>query len=80
MCYNCQQKGHFANKCPNPKKANSDATDNMNMFVGVTFTDGPMDSEPTNGEPEADTMEEYVGSVSKVGHSEEWLLNLGAPI
>ena len=79
-CYNCQQKGHFANKCPNPKKAKSNATDNMNMFVGVvTFTDGPpTDSKPTNVEPEADTTEEYVGSSSKVGHSEEWLLDLGA--
>ena len=76
-CYNCQQKGHFTNKCPNPKKAKSNATDDMNMFVGVTFTDGPTDNKPTNVEPEADTTEEYVGSVSKVGHSEEWLLDSG---
>ena len=77
-CYNSQQKGHFANKCPNPKKAKSDATDDMNMCVRVTFTDGPTDSKPTNIEPEADTMEEYVGLASKVGHSEEWLLDSGA--
>ena len=50
----------------------------MNLFVGITFTDGPMESKPTNVEPEADTMEEYVGSASKVGLSEEWLLDLGA--
>ena len=75
MCYNCQQKGHFANKCPNPKKAKSDVTDDMNMFVGVTFTDGPMDSKPKTVEPEANTTDEYVGSVSKVGHSEKWLLD-----
>ena len=77
-CCNCQQKEHFANKCPNPKKAKSDAMDDMNMFVGVTFTDGPRDSKPTNVEPEADTTEEYVSSVLKVGRSEEWLLDSGA--
>ena len=72
-CYNCQQKGHFANKCPNPKKAKSDAKDDVNMFVGVTFTDvGSTDSKPTNFEPEANNTEEYVGLASlKVRHSEE---------
>ena len=59
--------------------AKSYATDDMNMFVGVTSTDGPMDSKPTNVEPEADTTTEaYVSSASKVGHSEEWLLDSGA--
>ena len=77
-CYNCQQKGHFANKCPNPKMAKSYATDDMNMFVVVTLTDGPTDSKPTNVEPEADTTEAYVGSASKVGHPEESLLDSGA--
>ena len=68
-CYNCQQKGHFANKCPNPKKAKSEETDDMNLFVGVTFADGPTDSK---------TTEEYVGSASKTGLAEEWLLDSGA--
>ena len=75
----CYNKSHFANKCTFPKKAKSDATDSMVMFVGVTFTGGPTDSKPTKIEPEAHTMDEYVGSVcNKVGQSVEWLLNSGA--
>jgi hypothetical protein len=51
----------------------------MGMLVGVMFTDGLTDSKPTNIEPEADAMDNYAGLlVSKVGQSEEWLLNLGA--
>jgi hypothetical protein len=37
-----------------------------------------MHSKPTNAEQEADATDEYVGSVSKVGQSEEWLLDSGA--
>ena len=50
----------------------------MGMFVRVTFTDGPIDRKPTNVEREAETTGNYVGAVSKVGQSEEWLLDLGA--
>ena len=72
-------EGSLCNKCTFPKKAKSDATDSMGMFVGVTFTDGPTDSKPTNVEPEADAMDEYTGLISKMGQqSEEWLLDSGA--
>jgi hypothetical protein len=33
-CINCQEKGHYANKCTKPKKDKT-ATNNMAMFVGV---------------------------------------------
>jgi hypothetical protein len=45
-CYNCQQKGHYANKCPNPKVDRQNgggagrlpAPIAMNMFVGCVST------------------------------------------
>jgi Zinc knuckle len=77
-CYNCQQIGHFANKCMLPKKLKSDSSDSMAMFVGVTFTDSPIHRKPTNVEREADTVGDYVSSVCKVGQLEEWLLDSGA--
>jgi hypothetical protein len=33
-CFNCQEKGHYANKCPKPKKDKAD--NNMAMFVGLS--------------------------------------------
>jgi hypothetical protein len=78
-CYNCQQKGCFANKlCTLPKKLKPDATDSNGMFVGVTFTDNPIDRKSTNAEREADTMGDYIDAVSKVRQlDEEWLLDSG---
>ena len=35
-CYNCQEKGHYANKCTKPKKDREDTTSEMSMFVGVS--------------------------------------------
>ena len=39
-CFNCQQLGHYANKCTNPKKPKA-YTDNsdMGMFVGSSVVD-----------------------------------------
>ncbi len=40
-CYNCQEMGHYANKCTKPKKAKTD-TEDMGMFVGASVVDGTL--------------------------------------
>jgi Zinc knuckle len=47
-CYNCQQKGHFANKCTNPRKVALDPTAEMGMFVGTAIMVGPTHEYDTN--------------------------------
>ena len=48
-CFNCQKKGHFANKCTFPKKLKSEANTDKGMFVGVAISDTAEDTHNTFG-------------------------------
>ncbi len=49
ICFNCQKRGHFANKCTFPKKLKSEANTDMGMFVGVAISDTAEDMHKTFG-------------------------------